>query len=631
MRRATPESGAHDGPVRAGRSRRSHAGLRTAALVLMATALPVVSLLWASGVGKAQVESRALEGLAAVGKATLLHEQQVWDDAVHIIGAGASRPPRPDALGAAGVEATTRAIQSLLLTGPFADVRVFDAAGNLVAMAARPSVTPTPVMPTDARSMSVGDPITVGTQTTRQVGAPVRSSTDGPVLGRLVVDVDVTQLLGNLSDLGFDRTGTKLLVTRAGMVVAGSGAVGTTLRSPENRAIAAAGRPVTRIVYSPRYGRLAAESYEPIPGQDLGIFIQQARAEIMGGADHLAALMRWVALVVGVLGTVLAAALGVVVGRRSRHMAASDRRLADSEAESRRRLEQFVEAMPIGIFVATPNGRPYYANHEAERLLGRGIMPEARAEDLTEIYSVYVAGTNDLYPSAELPVVRALAGEACHVEDIEIHRDDGTLPVEVWGTPVLAGDGSVVFGVAAFIDVAERRHAMEEVQFLSAITANMAEGVLLVRAEDSTIAYANSSLEAMFGYEPAELVGRDVADLSVPGPDSSKPDTTVIIEALREDGAWQGEVESVRKDGSRFWRAVNATAIDHPRFGPVWISVSTDVTARRQALEAQARFASIVQASTEAILAKTLDGVVTSWNPGAETLLEDVPNVVGVR
>ena len=48
--------------------------------------------------------------------------------------------------------------------------------------------------------------------------------------------------------------------------------------------------------------------------------------------------------------------------------------------------------------------------------------------------------------------------------------------------------------------------------------------------------------------------------------------------------------------------------------------MTTDITARRKALEGQARLASIVEASREAILGKTLDGVVTSWNHGAEML-----------
>src|SRR5207244_527879 len=71
---------------------------------------------------------------------------------------------------------------------------------------------------------------------------------------------------------------------------------------------------------------------------------------------------------------------------------------------------------------------------------------------------------------------------------------------------------------------------------------------------------------------------------------------------------------------SAFWCAVNVTTRDLPKFGPVWITVLSDITDRKQADEAQARLASIVQASREAILVKTLEGIVTSWNPGAQGL-----------
>jgi PAS domain S-box-containing protein len=143
---------------------------------------------------------------------------------------------------------------------------------------------------------------------------------------------------------------------------------------------------------------------------------------------------------------------------------------------------------------------------------------------------------------------------------------------------------------------------------------------MLVRTQDGTIAYANSSLDVMFGYERGELVGRRVQDLNAPGAISPEETASAIMDTLRSTGAWRGEVHNIRKDGTPFWCAVNVTAHDLPEFGPVWISVLSDITARRQAQEAQARLASIVQASREAILGKTLDGIVTSWNPGAQVL-----------
>ena len=142
----------------------------------------------------------------------------------------------------------------------------------------------------------------------------------------------------------------------------------------------------------------------------------------------------------------------------------------------------------------------------------------------------------------------------------------------------------------------------------------------MVRATHSTIVYANSSYETMFGFEPGELVGCSLRDLICPAPVVPTRAVSEIREALRVCGTWRGEIHSLRKDGSPFWCALNVTEFHHPSLGPAWIVVSTDIAARRRAEEAQIRLASIVQASRDAILAKTFDGIVTSWNHGAEVL-----------
>ena len=262
--------------------------LRTAAVVLLATSVPVASLIWASGVARSEVQRRALEGLASTAKATVLQEQQAWDDAVRVVSSAASRPVPLSALESGDAVLAAQGAQNILVTGPFADVRIYDSAGKLAAMAALPNVTPTPYSKNDASGLSVGDPVSTGTRTARQVSVPVGSNG----AGRLVVDVDLTELLGRPSDLGFGQTGAKFLVTSDGRIVAGSAAVGTSLRAAANRSIVSVGRPTTKVVYSPFWGRVTAESYQPIPGQHMGILVQQAASEVMGGADSLAARLR---------------------------------------------------------------------------------------------------------------------------------------------------------------------------------------------------------------------------------------------------------------------------------------------------------------------------------------------------
>jgi PAS domain S-box-containing protein len=71
-------------------------------------------------------------------------------------------------------------------------------------------------------------------------------------------------------------------------------------------------------------------------------------------------------------------------------------------------------------------------------------------------------------------------------------------------------------------------------------------------------------------------------------------------------------------DGRVFERFSRIQFVEERNVGRVWSF--RDITERRQAEEASLRLAAIVESSDDAIISKSLDGVVTSWNAAAERI-----------
>jgi diguanylate cyclase (GGDEF)-like protein/PAS domain S-box-containing protein len=170
-------------------------------------------------------------------------------------------------------------------------------------------------------------------------------------------------------------------------------------------------------------------------------------------------------------------------------------------------------------------------------------------------------------------------------------------------------------GVRVRQRTAELRRSTAELELQSAVAAHMAEGVALIRASDGVVVYANPTFERMFGYESGELDGLPASIVNAPSENTLEQ----IVAALREHGTWSGEVENVRKNGTRFWCWANISRFDHHEHGPVWVWLHTDISERKLS-EETARLARIVESSEEAIVGKTLDGEIVAWNAAAERM-----------
>jgi PAS domain S-box-containing protein len=162
---------------------------------------------------------------------------------------------------------------------------------------------------------------------------------------------------------------------------------------------------------------------------------------------------------------------------------------------SERQLAQFLEAVPVGLFVVDAEGQSHYANQRAQQLVGKGMIPGTTVEELSQVYQVYVAGTNQLYPTEKNPIVRALRGEQVTVDNLEIHRGDQVIPLEVWATPIYNEQGEIVYAIAAFQDISLHKQAeAERIQFTQALEQQNAALQRLDQLKDEFLANTSHEL-----------------------------------------------------------------------------------------------------------------------------------------
>jgi len=177
--------------------------------------------------------------------------------------------------------------------------------------------------------------------------------------------------------------------------------------------------------------------------------------------------------------------------------------------------------------------------------------------------------------------------------------------------------GSRHRGGEAGDEVTDSEDWSEEVAARLAAIVESSDDAIVSKTLDGVITSWNHAAERMFGYAPAEAIGRNIT-LIIP-PDRLEEETRVLASIRAGRRVEHFETIRVTKDGRQVAVSLTVSPVKDSSGRIIGASkVARDVSERRRGEIAQARLAAIIESSEDAIISKTLDGVITSWNGAAE-------------
>ncbi len=285
---------------------------------------------------------------------------------------------------------------------------------------------------------------------------------------------------------------------------------------------------------------------------------------------------------------------------------------------SREHYEKLLANLPAAVYTTDKEGYITFYNEAAEKIWGRS--PVLGKEKWSGFSKIYRSDGVTVIPFHWTPMAMAVK-ESRKIKEVELEVEcvDGTrkkiLPN---AEPLIDESGSTIGAINMLIDVTEVKEADEYKARFAAIV-KYSDDVIISTTTEGIITSWNPAACRLYGYKADEVVGKSISFLMPAGSIDEEPS---ILEKIKKGIRVEPfETKRVTKNGTLVDVSISISPIKDKYGNVIGASkIARNISDQKQNEEVNARLAAIVQSSDDAIVGKTLEGIITSWNSSAERL-----------